>query len=329
MSNLIESYILHIEGGRRYSPNTVKSYRRDLDAMLAYMGTDEEHFDPALLTTDDVREWIVHLSDKGLKETSINRMLSAGNSFYRYLLREGTVTKNPFTRITSLKTPVRLPAFIPESRMLTMLEQMPDGAAGFREMRDALVVLFLYSTGIRLAELIGIDRSDFNSDMTELRVRGKGDKERIVPIVPALRRRITEYLHCVNVENICKSGEKALFLTEKGERISRSGVYRIVNGRLAAEGIQGKRSPHVLRHTFATHLMDNGADLREIQELLGHTSLKATQVYTHNTISRLKEIYESAHPRGNGGSSDNGGNGGSGSGSAKEDKEDKEGNSKK
>ena len=307
MSNFIEAYINHIEGGRRYSPNTVKSYRRDIDAMLEYMGTDEVGFDPSLLTSDDIREWIIHLSDRGLKETSINRMLSACNSLYRYLLREHVVETNPFSRITSLKTPVRLPAFIPESRMMPMLERMPndaDSQAGFREKRDSLVVLFLYSTGIRLAELISIDRDDFNSGMTELRVRGKGDKERIIPIVPALRKRITEYLDCANAENICKYGEKALFLTEKGGRISRTCVYRTVKNYLTREGIQGKRSPHVLRHTFATHLMDNGADLREIQELLGHTSLNATQVYTHNTISRLKEIYESAHPRGNGGKSD-------------------------
>ena len=271
--------------------------------MLEHIGTDEDNFDPALLTPDDIREWIISLSDKGLKETSINRMLSACNSLYRYLLREGMVEKNPFTRITSLKTPVRLPAFIPESRMMPILEHMPDAAecgTGFREQRDSLVVLFLYSTGIRLAELVSIDRNDFDSGMSELRVRGKGDKERIIPIVPALRRRITEYLECVNAENICKYGEKALFLTEKGNRISRTCVYRIVNKYLTQEGVQGKRSPHVLRHTFATHLMDNGADLREIQELLGHTSLNATQVYTHNTISRLKEIYESAHPRGSG-----------------------------
>ena len=300
MNNPIDSYINHIEGGRRYSPNTVKSYRRDIDAMLEYLGTDEDSFDPTLLTADDIREWIIHLSDKGLKTTSINRMLSACASMYRYLLREGIVTKNPFTKISSLKTPVRLPTFIPESRMTSIIDEPEDSGNSFREQRDALVVLFLYSTGIRLAELISINRDDFDAGLRELRVRGKGDKERIIPIVPQLRERIKEYLRCVNDENICKYGEKALFLTEKGERISRTRVYRIVRERLAAEGIQGKRSPHVLRHTFATHLMDNGADLREIQELLGHSSLNATQVYTHNTISRLKEIYESAHPRGTG-----------------------------
>ena len=172
-------------------------------------------------------------------------------------------------------------------------------ATEFRSMRDALVVLFLYATGIRLAELIAIDRTDFGPEFRELHVTGKGDRERMVPVVPELRRRLFEYMAAIKRDDICKSGEKALFLTEQGRRISRTEVYRIVRGELTALGVQGKRSPHVLRHTFATHLMNGGADLREIQELLGHGSLNATQVYTHNSIAQLKEVYAGAHPRGN------------------------------
>ena len=172
-------------------------------------------------------------------------------------------------------------------------------ATDFRSMRDALVVLFLYATGIRLAELIAIDRTDFGPEFRELHVTGKGDRERMVPVVPELRRRLFEYMAAIKRDDICKSGEKALFLTEQGRRISRTEVYRIVRGELTALGVQGKRSPHVLRHTFATHLMNGGADLREIQELLGHGSLNATQVYTHNSIAQLKEVYAGAHPRGN------------------------------
>ena len=172
-------------------------------------------------------------------------------------------------------------------------------ATDFCSMRDALVVLFLYATGIRLAELIAIDRTDFGPEVRELHVTGKGDRERMVPVVPELRRRLFEYMAAIKRDDICKSGEKALFLTEQGRRISRTEVYRIVRGKLTALGVQGKRSPHVLRHTFATHLMNGGADLREIQELLGHGSLNATQVYTHNSIAQLKEVYAGAHPRGN------------------------------
>ena len=154
---------------------------------------------------------------------------------------------------------------------------------------------------MRLAELAGIDRDDFSADCTSLRVRGKGDKQRIVPVLACVREKILHYLRLIERQNICNSTEKALFLTHKGKRISRSVVYRMVRAELTRAGVQGKKSPHVLRHTFATHLLNGGADMREIQELLGHASLQATQVYTHNSIARLREIYAKAHPREKGG----------------------------
>lgn len=300
MDNPVESYLSYIEKGRRYSPNTVKSYRRDIENLLHFLGTDAPGFDPSLLTADDIRRWIVSLSESGSKPSSINRMISACSSFFKYLDREGALSRNPFLKITMLKTPAVLPAFIPESKMTQLVEELTvelDEGEDFRSRRDALVVLFLYSTGIRLEELINIDRTDFDRNLGELHVRGKGDRERIVPVVPELRRRLKEYIRLIKAENICKYGEKALFLTEKGKRISRTEVYRAVRRVLSASGIQGKRSPHVLRHTFATHLMNGGADLREIQELLGHSSLRATQVYTHNSVEQLKEAYTEAHPR--------------------------------
>ena len=318
MTDLAEAYLAYIERVRRYSPNTVKSYRRDIGMLLDFLGTEEGTFDPSLLTADDIREWIVALSESGLKPSSINRMLSACSSFFKYLLREGIVAGNPFAKVSSLKTPALLPSFIPEGRMAALVGELSaemEEATDFRSMRDALVVLFLYATGIRLAELIAIDRTDFGPEFRELHVTGKGDRERMVPVVPELRRRLLEYMAAIKRDDICKSGEKALFLierqnicispekalflTEQGRRISRTEVYRIVRGKLTALGVQGKRSPHVLRHTFATHLMNGGADLREIQELLGHGSLNATQVYTHNSIAQLKEVYAGAHPRGN------------------------------
>ncbi len=301
--NVVESYLTYIESAKRYSPNTVKSYRRDIDSLLAFLGTDGERFEPALVTADDVREWVMALSESGLKPSSINRMLSACGSFYRYMQREGIVVQNPFRKVSSLKTPVLLPAFIPENRMAALVAELSeemDEAVDFRGMRDALVVLFLYATGLRLAELIAIDRTDFEKDFRELHVTGKGDRERMVPVVPELRRRLVAYTDVIKRDGICKSGEKALFLTEQGTRISRTEVYRIVKRQLTLLGVQGKRSPHVLRHTFATHMMNGGADLREIQELLGHASLNTTQVYTHNSIAKLKEVYDEAHPRGRG-----------------------------
>ena len=160
----------------------------------------------------------------------------------------------------------------------------------------AILTLFL-GTGIRISELVGINRDDFSDNYTSLRVRGKGDKERLVPILEFLREKILHYLELIDRQNICNSAEKALFLTHKGKRIARITVYRIVKEELARGGVQGKKSPHVLRHTFATHLLNGGADMREIQELLGHASLQATQVYTHNSIARLRDAYAKAHPR--------------------------------
>ncbi len=300
LTSMIDSFIRHIERERRLSPHTVKNYRRDLEQLLLFLGVDGNGFDPAAVSVDDLREWIVSLSERGLKATSINRMISSGNSFYRYLMKQGAVAKNPFLKIGSLKTAGNLPAYIPEGRMNAIVEELSDhgnDVNDFISARDALVVLFLYSTGIRLAELTDINRRDLSADNSSLRVTGKGDKQRVLPVIGLLRRRIAEYLDIIKREKICISGEKALFLNGKGERISRSEVYRIVKEQLSLMGVQGKKSPHVLRHTFATHLLNNGADIREIQELLGHSSLKATQVYTHNSIARLKEVYDTAHPR--------------------------------
>lgn len=298
MNTALDSYIGYIESERRYSPHTVANYRRDIGLLFEFLGVSAEEFDPAVLSADDIRTWIISLSDSGLKNSSINRMISSGSSFFRYLQKRGTVEKNPFQKITMLKTPSNLPTYIPESKMDDIIEELTKIQTGnFTDERDSLVVLFLYCSGIRLAELVAIDRGDFNRDYTKLRVTGKGNKERIVPIIEVLKKQIIYYLELINRQNICKSGEKALFLNEQGERISRSEIYRIVRSRLESMGVQGKRSPHVLRHTFATHLLNSGADIREIQELLGHSSLKATQVYTHNSISKLKEVYDNAHPR--------------------------------
>ena len=227
----------------------------------------------------------------------MNREVSSLRTLFRWLLRTGAVTHDVMRPIASLRTPHRLPAFVPESRMKGIVGECERDSGDFAAERDALIVLMLYACGLRLAELVGIDRDDLSDDAMSLRVRGKGDKERMVPVPEPVREKILRYLDLIKRQNICDSGEKALFLTRKGERISRTAVYRTVRRELERNGVQGKKSPHVLRHTFATHLMNGGADMREIQELLGHASLQATQVYTHNSIARLREVYAKAHPR--------------------------------
>ena len=269
-SRMIADFVRYLEAERRYSPLTVRNYRHDVEQFLAWLGVDDARFEPQRITTDDIREWILYRTD----------------------------VVHP---IPSLRTSQRLPAFVPESRMNGIVSECECDSEDFVRERNSLIILLLYTCGLRLAELVGIDRDDFSADFSSLRIRGKGDKERIVPMLEFVREKILHYIGLIERQNICISSEKALFLTHKGKRISRTAVYRTVQEELDRAGVQGKKSPHVLRHTFATHLLNGGADMREIQELLGHASLQATQVYTHNSIAGLREIYAKAHPREKGG----------------------------
>ena len=299
---MLTEFIRYLSAERRYSPLTVRNYKHDVEQFLAWLDCDESRFDPRSVTTEQIREWIIFRTEEGkLSAGSMNREVASLRAFFRWLHRTGAVEKDIFRMISTLKTSRRLPAFVPESRMTTIVSECGPDSEDFLTERNSLIILMCYTCGLRLAELVGIDRSDFSADYTSLRVRGKGDKQRMVPILEFLREKILHYLGLIERQNICISSEKALFLTHKGKRISRSVVYRTVQEELTRAGVQGKKSPHVLRHTFATHLLNGGADMREIQELLGHASLQATQVYTHNSIARLREIYAKAHPREKGG----------------------------
>ena len=299
---MLTEFIRYLSAERRYSPLTVRNYKHDVEQFLAWLDCDESRFDPRSVTTEQIREWIIFRTEEGkLSAGSMNREVASLRAFFRWLHRTGAVEKDIFRMISTLKTSRRLPAFVPESRMTTIVSECGPDSEDFLTERNSLIILMFYACGLRLAELVGIDRSDFSADYTSLRVRGKGDKQRMVPILEFLREKILHYLGLIERQNICISSEKALFLTHKGKRISRSVVYRTVQEELGRAGVQGKKSPHVLRHTFATHLLNGGADMREIQELLGHASLQATQVYTHNSIARLREIYAKAHPREKGG----------------------------
>ena len=295
-----ERFIEYIEAERRYSPLTVRNYRRDLELFISWCEQQaNERFDPSRIEPKDIREWILKRSDEDrLSPASVNRELSSLRSFFRFLRRDGVVEKDIFAKITPQKSPKRLPVFVPESKMPTLMEELDEerDEGEFEGVRDALVVQMFYRCGLRLAELVGINVDDFSSDLMTLKVRGKGDKDRIIPVADAVREQLAGYLE-LRGRNICTNGEKSLFLTREGRRISRTKVYRIVRGALAKAGVQGKKSPHVLRHTFATHLLNAGADMRDIQELMGHSSLQTTQIYTHNSIARLQEVYAKAHPR--------------------------------
>ena len=260
---MLQEFLQYLATVRRFSPLTVQNYRRDVTNFLEWLDVPEADFDPRRITVEDVREWIVHRTEtKHLGAASMNRELSSLRSFFRYLHRTGRIDKEVMYRIHALKTSRRIPAFVPSTRMEGILDELDRESESpeFKFVRNSLIVLLFYSCGLRLAELVGIDRDDFSGDYTALKVRGKGDKERIVPILPPVREKILHYLDEIDRQGICISKEKALFLNQQGKRISRSTVYRTVQSQLRQGGVQGKKSPHVLRHTFATELLNNGAE---------------------------------------------------------------------
>lgn len=298
---MIVQFLRHIESERRCSPHTLKAYRRDLESFLHYLNLEEAEFNPARITHEDIREWLVSRAEhSSTKSSSINRSLSSLRSFFGWARAKGIIERDPTTNVKSLKGARRLPNFVSEERMSGVVEQCAatsEVAPTFIEQRNALIVMMFYATGVRLSELQGIRLSDFSEDRGQLKVRGKGDKERIVPIVTELRRELLLYEEKIKSDKIWKSGIDSLFLSQRGEALSANMIYRIVRSRLGEAKIHGRKSPHVLRHTFATHLLNAGADMREIQELLGHSSLQATQIYTHSSIKHLQGAYAAAHPR--------------------------------
>lgn len=306
---IIDRFIDHISAERRYSPLTVRNYRRDVGEFLAWGEAASGDFSLLEVRAEDLRAWIMHLSDARsprrssrprLSNASINRTVASVRSMYNFLRREGLIERDLFAAIQSLRIGSRLPKFVPEGDMVRVVERIECDLRSeeWIKRRNALIVLMLYACGLRLAELVGVRIQDFEEDYATLRIRGKGDKERLLPIVERLRREIKRYVEEQFLsQNICILSQNTLFLSKRGTPISRSDVQRSVARLLRECGVEGKVSPHVLRHTFATHLLGEGADLRVIQELLGHSSLRATQVYTHNNIAQLQRAYLGAHPR--------------------------------
>ncbi|MFI3282038.1 MAG: tyrosine-type recombinase/integrase [Rikenellaceae bacterium] len=307
---MVARFLTYIESERRYSPLTLRNYKRDLELFLQWLGVSVEEFDPSQVTHHTIREWIVERMDSGVvASATLNRELSTLRSFFRWALSVGGVTSNPTQGIMSLRCSKKLPTFVAQSKMNRVNECSfnKTDSEEFRDLRDGLIMLLFYSTGIRSAELVSIDLEDFSDNFRTLKVKGKGGKERIVPIMECVRQIILLYISKIKQQNICIYPHFPLFLSLRGaknsgevtpSRISANMVYRIVRRDLGDAGVQGRKSPHVLRHTFATQLLNAGADMREIQAILGHSSLQSTQVYTHNSISALQNAYKIAHPRG-------------------------------
>lgn len=307
--DLFENYIV---AERRYSPLTVRNYMRDVRDFVAWGEAESGKFSLCEISANDVQAWIMSLSDAvvvkdgkrqpRLSAASINRAVASLRTLSKYMLREGFTQKDIFASISQLRTKRRLPKFVSEEVMVKVVERVLNDLSGeeYIQRRNALIILMLYSCGLRLAELINIRFGDFDSRYSSLRVMGKGSKLRVIPIIERVSREIKDYKERLFAENICTGQENFVFLSKKGECISRSDVQRSVARLLRECGVEGKASPHILRHTFATHLLNEGADLREIQELMGHSSLSATQVYTHSNIAQLQRVYSMAHPRSGG-----------------------------
>ena len=298
--NRVEEFLKVLESERRYSLHTVGGYRRDIYAFLEWCGVEADAFDPDSFKRFDISDWAVYLfEEKGYKATSVNRSLASLRSFWKWLLKQGYTTHDIVGTIKQFKAPKRLPTYVSETRMSDVIVGLKEDIASddVERLRDALIMLLLYTCGLRLSELVEANVEDLSSDFRTIRVCGKGSKVRIQPIVKSVGELLKKYFSQNSSQNICTGQKKALILSKKGERINRRAVQRIVERKLKCYGIQGKTSPHVLRHTFATHLLNEGADLREIQELLGHSALRTTQVYTHTNIESLKRVYHRAHPR--------------------------------
>ena len=298
---LVDQFLEWLECERRYSPLTVRNYRHDVDEFLSWCGTTREEFEPQRIKREDVVDWSIHLlEERKLKSASVNRAVASLRTLWRWMATRGYVDANITKVILQLKTPKRLPSFVPESRMEELLATMRDDLASddFLRVRNVVIVLLIYTAGLRLSELVGANVEDLAPDYSSLRVVGKGNKVRVQPLIEGMAPILKKYFSQFSLQNICIGQKKPLILSQKGRRISQRTVERVVDGVLRSAGVQGKTSPHVLRHTFATHLLNRGSDLREIQELLGHSSLVATQVYTHTNIEQLREVYAATHPRG-------------------------------
>ncbi len=291
---MINDFIRYIEAEKQYSKLTVRAYGDDIRQFLLYSGISEEEFTPNKVTHLDIRSWIMSLSEQGQSPRSINRRISSLKGLYRYLSQQGLTNNNPTLKIRSLKPAQRVVSVVGKDKMEQMSSSILEIGDEFDKERDDVIILLLYATGIRLSELIGIKIDDLSKDLSQIIIKGKGEKERIVVVATAIKDKIENYIK-IRAE-ICLLSEKSLILSNKSRAISRTYVYKLVRERLGDLGLSGKRSPHVLRHTFATHLLNEGVGIETIKSLLGHSSLKSTQVYTHSSIGELIKSYKSSHP---------------------------------
>ncbi len=287
-------FLKYIKFEKRYSEHTQMAYQRDLSQFSTYV---KDTYDLSQLNEVKhvhIRAWMVSLIQNKIATKSINRKLSCLKSFFKFNIKRGELSVNPMAKIISPKSGKRLPVYVDKKAMEQLFNDIPfpDTYVG---ARDKTILELLYMTGIRRSELIGLKKGDLDLDQNLLKVLGKGKKQRLIPLTLSLKKRLKVYLS--NLENEFEGAESFLFLTQKGKKLYPKLVYLLVKNYLSKVTSIEQKSPHVLRHSFATHLSNNGAELNAIKELLGHSNLSATQIYTHNSIDRLRAVYEDAHPK--------------------------------
>jgi len=290
-----ESFLQYLKFEKRYSPHTLRSYCNDLDQFSVFLSDNMIPDDPGCITSHHIRAWIVSMMDRGINPSSVHRKISCLRVFYRWMRKEGILKNDPLEKVVLPKQKKTLPVFVREEAMENLLDNDYFGD-DFTGLRNRTIIEMLYLTGMRRAELIGLQTGDIDFSASALKVTGKRNKQRIIPLTKQFIERVQEYLHLRN-ETYGNNNNSWLFITEKGNKLYDKSVYNIVRSYLSMVTTIEKKSPHILRHTFATHMLNRGADLNAIKEFLGHANLSATQVYTHNTFEKLKKIYRQAHPR--------------------------------
>lgn len=287
-------FLSFLEFEKRYSSHTILAYALEIDRYLDFLTTEKIAFEEVDYRV--IRHYLAVMKENGRQASSINRSISSLRSFYKFLVREGVVTSSPMQLVHALKTPRKLPVVVEPEKIVELLDRGAVDSESFEEARDFVILELLFGTGIRLAELLAIQERDIDTYNRRIRIFGKRGKERLVPVHQTLLEEIRRYLILKYAQDF-KNKSTYLIVTKEGKQAYRSLIYRTVRGYLSRITSQQKKSPHVLRHTFATTLLNNGADLNAIKELLGHAGLAATQVYTHNSVERLKSIYKQAHPK--------------------------------
>ena len=291
------NFLNYIESEKRYSPHTLSAYRNDLDQFFSYIQIQYKLDNEIDIKHTHIRSWIVNLIQEQITPRSINRKLSCLKTYFKFLKKRGHIKTNPLLKVLTPKVGKRLPVFIKKSSIEHLLNDI-EFAGDYIGQRDKNILELFYSTGMRRSELINLKIENIDFHQRQLKVLGKGNKERLIPFGKFLSEALQDYMN-VREASFPNHSNSYLFLTPKGAKLYPKLVYNVVHKYLSYVTTEDKKSPHILRHSFATHLSNNGADLNAIKELLGHSSLAATQVYTHNSIEQLKKVYQQAHPKAN------------------------------